>query len=297
MAAPAKFAGNGKSDLTLDPRNAPENSPPLPAHRTILSDGEAIDRLHLLAEPTKAIPLVEPLAKAEVRCPQCGRQVPPGSLFAAATKSSADGPQPTTEQPATPQSGRVRADGDGDPDSYAVNSELIRAGKVGLRHNLTRDAVHALISMYAVAAGFQSQLVYLGPGRIPRLYSPNDAARQQWEAAHKPATLRAVAEALEKITRLKTLLTTPEPQRSPAGKPGRKCTTRDIAIYANERRPEMTWKEICSAWKHDHPDDPRNAKLTGETIRDSCRRHFGAKKSGLNEKPALHPADIAAENE
>jgi hypothetical protein len=184
-----------------------------------------------LPDPTKAIPLDEPLAKAEVRGPQCGRQVPPGSLFAAATKSSADGPQPTTEQPATPQPGRVRADGD-DPDSYAVNSELIRAGKVGLRHNLTRDAVHALISMYAVAAGYQS---------------------------------------------LETLLTTSEPQRSPAGKPGRKCTTRDIAIYANERRPEMTWKEICSAWKHDHLDDPRNAKLTGETIRDSCRRQFGNK--------------------
>ena len=110
--------------------------------------------------------------------------------------------------------------------SYAVNSELIRAGKVWLRHNLTRDAVHALISMYAVAAGYESQLVYLGPGRMPRLYYPNDAARQQWEAAHKPATLRAVAKALEKITRLETLLTTPEPQRSPAGKPGRKALPR-----------------------------------------------------------------------
>lgn len=55
MARAIEIAGNGKSDLTLDPRNAPENPPPLPAHRTKSSDGAAIDRLHLLM-PTPLTP-------------------------------------------------------------------------------------------------------------------------------------------------------------------------------------------------------------------------------------------------
>ena len=72
------------------------------------------------------------------------------------------------------------------------------------------------------------------------------------------------------------------PHRSPPlGKPGVKDSTADIADYANERRAGMTWKEICSAWKGEHSNDPRNKKLNREKVREAWRRHFGDKRKGL----------------
>ena len=56
-----------------------------------------------------------------------------------------------------------------------------------------------------------------------------------------------------------------------------KPVNRDIAVFANERRPGMTWKAIYYAWKREHPNDRRNKELTPERVRDAWRRHFGGK--------------------
>ena len=139
--------------------------------------------------------------------------------------------------------------------SHEVNGRLIQAGRAWLRHTLTGAAVHLLVSLYAGSAGYRSDLVDLGGGRVPRLYYPNEAGRKQWEAAHVSATPEAL----------------PAPW-APPGKPGRNITTADFAEYANERRPGMTWKEICAAWKKDYPSDPRNEGLAGEGFREACKR-------------------------
>jgi hypothetical protein len=56
------------------------------------------------------------------------------------------------------------------------------------------------------------------------------------------------------------------------GKPGRPKTTRDLAEFANERRPNTTWKDIFSEWKRLHPDNSRG--ITQEKIEEAHRRHF-----------------------
>ena len=61
------------------------------------------------------------------------------------------------------------------------------------------------------------------------------------------------------------------------GKPGRKPSTADIAQFANERRPKLTWKEIYVDWKRQHPNDPRTATITSENIREAWRRYYGKK--------------------
>jgi hypothetical protein len=67
------------------------------------------------------------------------------------------------------------------------------------------------------------------------------------------------------------------PTSAPLGKPGCRAKTADIAAFANERRPEMSWKDICCAWKREHSDDPRNKDLTASKVREAWRRHYGDK--------------------
>jgi hypothetical protein len=148
--------------------------------------------------------------------------------------------------------------------SYAVNGELIQAGKVWLRHAVTGNAVHLLVSIYAETAGYESELVDLGPGRVPRLYYPDEAGRREWKSARIPPTPQRIGKALM--------------SPAPGGTPGRSATMSDIAAYANERRPSVPWKDICSAWKREHPDDPRAKTLTKNKVREAWRRHCGDKR-------------------
>lgn len=73
-----------------------------------------------------------------------------------------------------------------------------------------------------------------------------------------------------------------------SGKPGRKTTTADIAAFANGQRPRMTWKEICAAWKRQHPGDQRNGELTAEKVRGAWRRKLrkehGSRPRGWGEE-------------
>ena len=84
-------------------------------------------------------------------------------------------------------------------------------------------------------------------------------------------------EALKRIADLEALVKSPRPSSAARGKPGRKATSADIAAFANERRPAMSWKEICCAWKREHPKDPRAKDMNPEKVRDAWRRHFGGK--------------------
>ncbi|MEK6262768.1 MAG: hypothetical protein AABP62_29575 [Planctomycetota bacterium] len=59
------------------------------------------------------------------------------------------------------------------------------------------------------------------------------------------------------------------------GKPGRPATTRDVADFAHERRPYVTWKDIFAEWKRLHPLDPRD--ITPEKIKDAFRRVYCGK--------------------
>lgn len=84
-------------------------------------------------------------------------------------------------------------------------------------------------------------------------------------------------DALKRLAKLETLAKIQ--RRSPlVGKPGIKDSTADIAAYANERRPRLSWKQIYRDWKSDYPDDPRNATLNSEKIREAWRRHYGDKR-------------------
>ncbi|HQZ63792.1 MAG TPA: hypothetical protein PLY87_01895 [Planctomycetaceae bacterium] len=69
---------------------------------------------------------------------------------------------------------------------------------------------------------------------------------------------------------------------SPPGRPGRKEETRDIAEFANSRRPQMTWAEIYREWKQQFPSDVRVHNK--ESIRDAHRRYFGDKAQNKWEK-------------
>jgi hypothetical protein len=158
--------------------------------------------------------------------------------------------------------------------SRAVNGELIHTGKVWLQHALTRDAVHVLVSIYTESAGYKSQLTNLGGGRVPRLYYPDEAGRREWMSVHLPITSAA---ARDKFAELETLQQSPRSPSESRGKPGRKTTTADIAAFANECRPKMTWKEICSVWKREHCDDKRVEYMTSGKVREAWRRHFGDK--------------------
>lgn len=68
---------------------------------------------------------------------------------------------------------------------------------------------------------------------------------------------------------------TRQPQPSPPGRPGRKDETRDIAEFANDRRPKMTWEEIYLEWIRKFPNDTRVRNK--ESVREAHRRYFGDK--------------------
>ena len=64
------------------------------------------------------------------------------------------------------------------------------------------------------------------------------------------------------------------------GKPGRKPSTTDIAQFANERRPKLTWKEISTLIGKDSIRTTRElATMTSENIREAWRRYYGKKMS------------------
>jgi hypothetical protein len=86
-----------------------------------------------------------------------------------------------------------------------------------------------------------------------------------------------LSNAMKRIADLEALVKTPGPPSASRGKPGRKAVNADIAAFANERRPGISWKEIYYAWKREHPNDPRNKDLTPERIRGDWRRHYGGK--------------------
>lgn len=62
------------------------------------------------------------------------------------------------------------------------------------------------------------------------------------------------------------------PLFGPVGKPGRPKTTQDIADFAFDRRPAMTWKEIYAEWKRLHPHDLRATNW--QRFRDAYRRYY-----------------------
>ncbi len=81
-----------------------------------------------------------------------------------------------------------------------------------------------------------------------------------------------------------TVIASPAP--SMHGRPGRKNETFDIAVFAQERRPRMTWDEIYQDWVRNQPDDKR--VFSKENIRGPYRRHFGDKSKAakrLSKKP------------
>ena len=67
-------------------------------------------------------------------------------------------------------------------------------------------------------------------------------------------------------------------RRPVKGRGGREDTTADVASFANDRKSDMTWKDICSAWKRTHPNDPRSGELTWKKVREAWRRHYGDKR-------------------
>lgn len=66
-----------------------------------------------------------------------------------------------------------------------------------------------------------------------------------------------------------------QPPPAKPGRPGRKNETYDIAVFANDRRPQMTWDDICREWNRKFPDDARVRNK--EFVRDAHRRYFGDK--------------------
>ncbi len=62
---------------------------------------------------------------------------------------------------------------------------------------------------------------------------------------------------------------------APKGRPGRRNTTADIAVVANELKAQgKTWKEMLAACKSRFPGRVTNA----EQLRTIWRRHYGGKK-------------------
>jgi hypothetical protein len=83
--------------------------------------------------------------------------------------------------------------------------------------------------------------------------------------------------ALKRIADLEAVVKSSRSPPADRGKPGCKPVNADIAAFANERRPGMSWKAIYYAWKREHLNDPRNKDLTPEKVRGAWRRHFGGK--------------------
>lgn len=56
------------------------------------------------------------------------------------------------------------------------------------------------------------------------------------------------------------------------GMPGRPTTTRDLAEFANDRRPRLTWKEIATEWKRLHSQETR--EITPDKMKEAHRRAY-----------------------
>jgi hypothetical protein len=93
--------------------------------------------------------------------------------------------------------------------------------------------------------------------------------------ALREVDLECVSEVCNRLAQL--LRVSAEVQRFDAiGKPGRKSTTEDIAMFGHLRRQMgQTWKEVHAEWKRENPDDDRVKKA--EDIREAVRRHYGDK--------------------
>jgi hypothetical protein len=67
----------------------------------------------------------------------------------------------------------------------------------------------------------------------------------------------------------------PTPQPAPKGKPGRKATTKDIAVFVNELKAQKkTWKEMFVACKRAFP-----GRITSQDqVRSAWERHFKGKQ-------------------
>lgn len=67
--------------------------------------------------------------------------------------------------------------------SRAAIASLI-AGHPGLRHEQTRDVVHALLAPHLASGAYRVDPVHIGPGREPLLYYPGEAGLHGWLADH-----------------------------------------------------------------------------------------------------------------
>ena len=138
--------------------------------------------------------------------------------------------------------------------SWEVNGRLIQAGRAWLQHTLTGAAVHILVSLYSGVAGYRSDLVDLGGGRVPRLYYPDETEREQWLAAHLPSSLQARGR-----------------RRRIKGKPGRPAKRLALGRFARARRrrkPPMKWGDIRIEWLALHSDNT----VTVNVVRSAARR-------------------------
>jgi hypothetical protein len=81
-----------------------------------------------------------------------------------------------------------------------------------------------------------------------------------------------------------------QPAPAAPGRPGRKSETYDIAVFANERHPAMTWDEVFREWIRRFPADKRVRNK--EFIRGAHRRFFGDKakaRKSREKKPRKSP--------
>lgn len=70
-------------------------------------------------------------------------------------------------------------------------------------------------------------------------------------------------------------------KRADAGRPGRKVTTQEVAVFADElKRAGKSWKEILRACRQQWPDDPR--VKDHETVRATWRRHFRPRRGNAD---------------
>jgi hypothetical protein len=124
---------------------------------------------------------------------------------------------------------------------------------------LSSEEIHRLARLHAKAAKWQVRTLDLRD-KATALFYPSKRAYRDWLRKNMPHALEIAG------------------CRPTEGKPGRKTTMDDIAAYADERKHSMYWKDICSAWKRDHPHDPRTKALTSKQVRDAWRRHYGDKR-------------------
>ena len=128
------------------------------------------------------------------------------------------------------------------------------------KRGLPSDEISRLARLHADKAGWRVRSVDLRSW-TKDLHYPTEPAFRIWLQENMPHALEIAV------------------RRPTKGKPGREDTTADIAAYANERKqPGVYWKDICAAWKREHPHDPRGKMLTWQKVREAWRRHYGDKQ-------------------